>query len=330
MKQRNLYVAALAMALVGCSNEEVVNMPDLSDTPISVIAGVKDMETRAGYDENNLPERLVLHVIQDASSTTSAYNYNKAEMMYNSASGKWEAANLPAGTLMLWKNSTPFATVISYTAPATSNKYFLNGGLHTFSQGDGTMTGLQSNMCVLEDQSTETALKQSDFLHYRGEGINPDTDGSITIPFSHVLSKLRISYKYGTELGDAVVSLSKCVISNVRVNLVMDFLNGKEGTLTAADGGYDHAVVCYVDDAQKEAEVILPPQVFESTPAKLSFYVLVGGEEKVFSCNIDAATLDAGKCYDMDVTIGRDRVAMGSVAINSWNTETEGGMLETE
>lgn len=63
-----LFLAALAAIVVGCSSDDTPQTPtDVSaSAPVTVNVGVGSMETRAGHDKNNLPDKFILNFAETA------------------------------------------------------------------------------------------------------------------------------------------------------------------------------------------------------------------------------------------------------------------------
>ena len=173
-------MAAMAFLLASCAGEEEVTTPadSLKGKPINVDVLVSDIKTRAGYDTENLPTKFYLTIDQDGE------NYDYTNVVMKNEEGKWVAyesdAEGAAKKEMSWAGSTGTITVKAAT----------------FSLSDASTT-----LNALADQSTAEGIKASDHLYYYSNAVKPSENGTISIPFDHIMSKLEIKVTLRTQYG---------------------------------------------------------------------------------------------------------------------------------
>ena len=189
--KRIIYFAALAALLAGCSKNTQSETP-LRDTPISVNVLMPEIQTRAGYDESNLPTKFYLSIDQKGTK----YDYTNVVMKYEY--GKWvayesDAENAPE-KLLLWEGSPVSASVTAATFPLDGSAPY--------------------TVSVSDDQSTDEKLKASDYLWYSDE-ILPSENG-ISISFCHIMSKVKIEITLGNEYADNTDPVTSVAILNTK------------------------------------------------------------------------------------------------------------------
>ena len=173
-------MAAMAFLFASCAGEEEVTTPadSLKGKPINVDVLVSDIKTRAGYDTDNLPTKFYLTIDQDGEN----YDYTNVVMKYEGDT--WVAyesdAEGAAKKEMLWANATGNITVKAATFSLSSASTTLN---------------------AQTDQSTAEGIKASDHLYYSSNAVKPSENGTISIPFDHIMSKLEIKVTLRNQYG---------------------------------------------------------------------------------------------------------------------------------
>ena len=297
MKTKKYFIiAAAALILAACSNDNTPQVDVLKDTPITVTAGVEGMLTRAGHDASSLPAKFYLSVTQDADNTLSKYNYTNLEM----TKGADNAYTAPASANLLWKDSNRDVAVNAYTT-------------------DGTTFTVQT------DQSTAENVITSDLLGAVKSSNNTDvtiTDDQIAINFRHLLCKLDVTFSWGTELATAA---DKAISSVMYQGFGTDVTLDREAC-TVTNGTASADIKAYVNELTSEA--IFAPYVSEAP--KIVITTTIDGVDRVFSIGVKAPAdgFASGNRYTMNVTIGGTSVENGSVTAtlaNGWETGDANG-----
>ena len=175
------YLAMVAVTAIfaGCANDEDALLPNdsLKDTPINVDVLVSGINTRAGYDADNLPKMFYLSIDQK----DTKYDYANVVMKYDGS--KWVAYESDATDAekkqLLWEGSegNVIVTAATFPLPKTSTSYALS---------------------VQTDQSTAEGIKASDHLYYYSNAVTPST-GGISLGLNHIMSKITVKLTLGTE-----------------------------------------------------------------------------------------------------------------------------------
>ena len=292
-------MAAMAFLLASCAGEEEVTTPadSLKGKPINVDVLVSDIKTRAGYDTKNLPTKFYLTIDQDGEN----YDYTNVVMKYEE--GKWVAyvsdAEGAAKKEMMWANSTGTITVKAATFSLSSASTTLN---------------------ALTDQSTAEGIKASDYLYYSSNAVKPSENGTISIPFDHIMSKLEITVTLRTQYGASETTPITSAIGS------------------ATNATYSHAVATPWSTPSDVSEIKLCPSGSYSATGRTATYeaILIPQNiaENIFGVKVtiddksytwksaNAVTLEGGKKYTLNLTLGKDELTLNTLSVSNWNEKT--------
>lgn len=296
--KRIIYFAALAALLAGCSKNTQSETP-LRDKPISVNVLMPEIQTRAGYDESNLPTKFYLSIDQKGTK----YDYNVV-MKYEY--GKWvayesDAENAPK-KLLLWEGSNLGIFVTAATFPLDGSAPY--------------------TVSVSDDQSTEAKLKASDYLWYFDEvSPNPNENG-ISIRFCHIMSKVKIEITLGNEYADNTDPVTSVAVLNTKTQA---HYAPKNGALFGNQSDPKAILACktgYNPDTRTASfEVILVPQTVAAGSFGLS--ILVGDNTYEWFSSSAEVTLGSNNEYTLSLTAGKDKVSGNTFTTSEWGS-TEG------
>ena len=294
--KRIIYFAALAALLAGCSKNTQSETP-LRDTPISVNVLMPEIQTRAGYDESNLPTKFYLSIDQNGTK----YDYTNV-VMKKPEYGKWEAYESDAvdapKKLLLWEGSNSGISVTAATFPL-----------------DGSASYTVS---VSDDQSTEAKLKASDYLWYFDEVSPNPNENVISIRFCHIMSKVKIEITLGNEYADNTDPVTSVAVLNTKTQAHYDPKNGTlfgnqsiPASILACKTGYNRGTRI------ASFEVILVPQTVAAGSFGLS--ILVGDNTYEWFSSAEV-TLGGNKEYTLSLTAGKDKASVNSFTTSSWGS----------
>lgn len=292
--KRIIYFAALAALLAGCSKNTQSETP-LRDTPISVNVLMPEIQTRAGYDESNLPTKFYLSIDQNGTK----YDYTNV-VMKKPEYGKWEAYESDAvdapTKLMLWEGSPVSASVTAATFPLDGSAPY--------------------TVSVSGDQATDEKLKASDYLWYSDE-IHPSENG-ISIRFCHIMSKVKIEITLGNEYADDTDPVTSVAVLNTNTQALYEPRNGAlfgnqsdPASILACKTGYNSGT------RTASFEVILVPQTVAAGSFGLS--ILVGDNTYEWFSSAEV-TLGGNKEYTLSLTAGKDKASVNRFTTSSWGS----------
>ena len=277
-------MVAVTAIFAGCANDEDALLPNdsLKDTPINVDVLVSGINTRAGYDADNLPKMFYLSINQNGTK----YDYTNVVMKYEGS--KWVAyesdATDAAKKQLLWEGSevNVIVTAATFPLPEASTSYALS---------------------VQTDQSTADAVKASDHLCYYSYMVMPST-GGISLELDHIMSKITVKLTLGTEYESSATNPITSV-SAFGASTGATYSPGA-GTPWSAESNVSKISlfpsVAY-NKAERTAtyEAILVPQ----TIAENTFGIEIRIGEKTYEWKSAAAfTLTGGTNHTLEMTVG--------------------------
>ena len=317
--KRILYFAALVALLAGCSKSSQSDTP-LRDTPISVNVLLPEILTRAGFDSANLPTLFYLSIDQ------SGTNYDYTNVVMKFEEGAWvayeSAEETAAAKQLLWEGSTGNVTV---TAATFSLSY--------------SSAAPSYELSALADQSTDANVKASDHLCYYSTGVKPSKEG-ISIPFGHIMSKLKITLTLGTEYEDATdnpISSVAVFGSNIKgtyLPIIQSSISSQSNSGSFGPQPNPITIVKWGSQSENSIiktlplsyssltatyEAILIPQ----TIAANNFVVEILIGDKTYEWKSTAEVeLEEGKEYTLALTAGKDKVSGSRFTASTWGSGT--------
>ena len=296
-----LAMAALAAIFAGCSNndDEVMKPKEsLKDTPINVNVLLTDIQTRAGYDNNNQPTLFYLSIDQAGES----YDYTNVVMKYDGS--KWvayESADESAvQKQMLWEGSEDNVTITAATfSLETPPSYSLSASA---------------------DQSSDAKLKSSDHLYYYSNEVEPSASG-ISISFDHIMSKLEIALTLRDEFEGLTDPITSVMLSGTSLTATYAPANADKWSdySTADEVIKTCPLVAYDTDARTATyEVILLPQTVAANTFCVTIFI---GDKSYEWTSANAVTLASSNKYTLALTVGKDKVSGNSFTAAPWVSE---------
>ncbi len=299
-------MAAMAFLLASCAGEEEVTTPadSLKGKPINVDVLVSDIKTRAGYDTKNLPTKFYLTIDQEGAES----DYTNVVMKYEE--GKWvayESDDEGAATVdMIWANATGNIAVKAATFSLTSTSTPLN---------------------ALTDQSTAEGIKASDHLYYFSNAVTPSENGTISIPFNHIMSKLEIKVtlrnQYGTPETNpitsaiAIGSATSATYSHAGATPWSNYNSAVSNISLCPSESYSAAERTATYEA-----ILIPQNIAAST-----FGVKVKIGDKTYTWkSANAVKFDGGKKYTLNLTLGKDELTLNTISVSNWYEKTVTGL----
>lgn len=294
-------MAALAAIFAGCSNndDEVMKPKEsLKDTPINVNVLLTDIQTRAGYDNNNQPTLFYLSIDQAGGN----YDYTNVVMKYEGS--KWvayESADESAvQKQLLWEGSEGDVTVTAATfSLATSPSYSLSASA---------------------DQSSDAKLKSSDHLCYYSNKVEPSASG-ISISFDHIMSKLEIALTLRDEFEGLTDPITSVMLSGTSLTATYAPANAdKWSDYSTADEVINTCPLLAYDKNARTAtyEVILLPQTVAANTFCVTIFI---GDKSYEWTSANAVTLASSNKYTLALTVGKDKVSGNSFTAAPWVSE---------
>ena len=325
-----LTMAALATAVVSCSNDEDLaqnNYP--MDNVVRIMTSVDGMNTRASYGNSTDKLNSFGFCINNAGS--DKYTYDNVKVTK-------EGSNWIPATQMLWQNSTTAVDILAY-APYQETTEDASGKVNVFGKTDYAFS-------VKEDQSNAEDYS-SDLIVYKKTGFKPESDlntnQAVDVSFTHLLSQLNLTIELRDQFNqDEKKPVTSATVTDVKVdgtfirskvNFAADPISVRfDGQVpkaitpetvafTKADKTTDHATFKY--------SAIVIPQWISAGVFCISFKV--NGNDYIWTSTSDVNFV-SGKKHDLLLLVGKDVVQGGAISAKPWGEGTTGttGSLETD
>ena len=298
-------MAAFAFLFASCAGEEEVATPanPLKNKPINVDVLVSDIKTRAGYDNTSLPTKFYLTIDQGCED----YDYNNVVMKYED--NKWVAYESDAANAnkveMHWAGSEGNITVKAAT----------------FSLAEASTT-----LSALTDQSTAEAIKSSDHLCYYSDAVMPSSDGTISIPLDHVMSKLEVKVTLRTQYGGSDTNpITSAVAFGSAISATYTIAEATPWSNKSAASDITPCLSAPHNSTNRIAtyEAILIPQEIASNTFGVT--VTIGDKSYTWK-SANPITLQGGMKYTLDLTLGKNELTLNTLSVGEWNKETVTGL----
>ena len=298
-------MAAMAFLLASCAGEEEVTTPadSLKGKPINVDVLVSDIKTRAGYDTDDLPTKFYLTIDQKGTE----YDYNNVVMKYEGDS--WVAYESDAENAekkqLLWEGSEGNVTVTAATF---------------------SLSSASTTLKALTNQSKAEGIKASDHLYYSSNAVKPSENGTISIPFNHIMSKLEIKVTLRTQYGAsenpitsaiAIGSATSATYSHAEATTWSNDNSAVSDISLCPSGSYSATERIATYEA-----ILIPQNISENT---FGVKVTIGNKSYTWK-SANAVTLEGGMKYTLNLTLGKDELTLNKISVSNWNEKTVTGL----
>ena len=293
-------MAAFAFLFASCAGEEEVTTPanPLKNKPINVDVLVSDIKTRAGYDTDNLPTQFYLTIDQGGTE----HNYNNVVM--KNEDGKWVAYESDAADAnkvdMHWAGSEGNITVKAAT----------------FSLAEAS-----ASLSAQTEQSTAEAIKSSDHLYYYSNAVTPSSDGTISIPLDHVMSKLEVKVTLRNQYGGSGSNpITSAIVFGSATSATYTITEALKWNELSAASDITPCLSAYNSTnriATYEA-ILIPQEIATNT---FGVKVTIGGKSYTWK-SANPITLEGGKKYTLDLTLGKNELTLNTLSVGDWKEET--------
>lgn len=331
MKFATTYSISIALLLLaaGCSTQEAAreqgNFP--ADHVIRVNPTVVSA-TRGSYTTANLAKFDIL--VEDNNSPASKYTYSNTP--FKKSESGWASDKM-----LLWSKSSSEVLVYAI-APSV-------GLESTVSVDDINDAQKGASLEVQIEQSKDD--NSSDYLGWTSGKKKVSellgTDGKLSFVFTHLLTRLSVTFKLGTEFNVSGVPAQNVISDVVISGTARDFkLKGASdyASFTVEPGTAASDIKPYNVDWTSAGdktgnctsvyECILVPQKVASGTLKISFKADGKNYEWTYSdANASPLTLAGNTAYTLTLKVGKDVVIAGGFSATEWK-EGEGGSLYTE
>ena len=323
MKHSNIILPLLAAVALSSCNKQAVTDALLPEDRIIRVETSVGPDTKGSYTSDKLDEFVLF--VQNSTATgegKKSYNY---KVDFKRVDGVWTPQG---GVLPLWRNATDEIHMIAIAPPAVLDD---NVTYDSFA-GSGNVIASVQSVQTKEDNGSDIIgwskrRKASEFLE----------NGKVKISFSHLMSKLSLSFELATEFNAQGIPAND-IVSNViisgacnKASILWDDIS--KGSLTTNHSASDSDITAYNtnwtsasskdEKCISEWECILVPKV---DPITITITFDVNGV--AYSCKATHG-FGPGCNHKLKIIVGSDVAYPSGMSISVW---TDGGSsnLETE
>ncbi len=303
--KKYMAMAVVATMLAACDKNEDIAVPaqdSMTDTPVMINAGVADMTTRAGHDAGALTNgEMGFFLTTEGTNGDAKYNTVNKKMVYKTGKG-WMPED---GTSLLWKNKTANVHYIAY---------------HPYD------VMADNGICPISVTQEQTSVNVIDLLYAEGYTTCGVSRGSIDVAMKHAMTKLTVTLRPGTELGETP-QFKSVVLKDMAERAKFDLEEGTTWTY------FDPNTLCDITMVQNDNlsyEAIVIPQKFEDSEFVVEISTM---DNRKFVFRQNNVTLSMGMAYTLNLIVGKDKVEFDNAGISAedWDTpDNWNGIFETE
>ena len=320
MKHSNIILPLLAAVALSSCNKQAVTDALLPEDRIIRVETSVGPDTKGSYTSANLDEFVLF--VQNSTATgegKKSYNY---KVVFKRVDGVWTPQG---GVLPLWRNATDEIHMIAIAPPAVLDD---NVTYDSFA-GSGNVIASVQSVQTKDDTGSDIigwskSGKASTFLE----------NGKVKIDFSHLMSKLSLSFELATEFNAQGIPAND-IVSNVIISGACNkaSLLLSKGSLTTNPSASDSDITAYNtnwtsasskdEKCVSQWECILVPKV---GPITITIDFDVNGV--AYSCKATHG-FGPGCNHKLKIIVGSDVAYPSGMSISAW---TDGGSsnLETE
>ena len=284
-------LAAAAIAMAACSNDdESVNIAQ-NDNVISLSASVAGPATRAAYNVQStcFDAGQVINVeCTPTGGTLASYTYTTV-----AASGNVNALSPTSGT-HYWPANGSTVTVKAYYP--------------------STVASSTTSFSVQDNQSTDASYMQSDLM-YSTTMTEPaaKAGGTIGLTFNHALTKIIVKLTPGA--GMDATAIANCTVT-LHAKKAATISSGEVTAATDAAAG--DIIVGTGSDATNGIAAIIVPQTIDGSSTPQDFITITsGGNSATYKLSAET-TFAAGTVYTYSLAVGMNGVTLQSTSITNW------------
>ena len=291
MKTRHFALAALALTLAACNNDN----ENLNDGPVAAVINAEISDA----------------VATRASGTTWAerdkIGISESRFGYTNVPYRWESGKFtPTGTIIFFQDDDP--TTFSAYYP-----YDADGGTLTAT----TDATAQQNQPAIDFLYATGATAST---HNPEVNFTDDTDaGGTDCSFHHCMSQITLTFKEGSGVDFSTIQPTGYTLSGLMLTGSFDTTTG---TAETDDATAAQNLDMKLTNGALTSSVILFPQ----TKASIGLSVYYNSQPYTATLTIPDGALKAGNNYTWTVTVRNKDLSIESAKITDWNPVTGGNV----
>ena len=299
MKPSFLLVAAAALTLAACGNDE-----NLNDGPVPIrLSSSLEVQTRAATDIQgnafDANEKVDVFIMEDVPTGQTATTVYDQPLVYTTGGN---GAMNPTGGQPYFPTSGNGVNIYAYYPVDVA--YYI----------EDTET---IEFTVKPDQSTEANYKASDLMFAKAANPVSRTANAVPLTFTHLLSKVTIILEAGAGLEEADLIDAKVELLDVKPKITLTTISG---SISAAEGEPTNITVFTAAEGALSGSAIIVPQ---ELPARFVRVTLDDGGVLVGTLSGNSRPdLKSGNAYIYTITVNLTGLNI-TVSIKQW-TDNEG------
>ena len=284
-KQYLISLIALAgmLMLSGCNKEPGIGADYAGQITIQATIG---QMTKVAYNGNatsfSIGDSISLYGWTGSNTTVSG------QRVVDGVSNIFDGSKWIPSTSMCWKNST-------------TSHYFL--GIYPVQAG---LTGFTDAPFILNpaDYTSSDLLIATNLTGVKA------TDGPVNLTFDHVMAKLNVNLKFRNEVG--VNPVVESVTATSKSTATVNYLTKK----VTATGSSSAVVIPQSIDTVAGCDLSYSGLQIPQNGVKV-ITITINGKKYVYESTQDIP-LKSGKITNLDLTVGKDIIELGTVSVSDW------------
>lgn len=321
MKHSNIILPLLAAVALSSCNKQAATDALLPEDRIIRVETSVDPDTKGSYTSDNLDEFILFVRNETATNDYNITSYNY-KVVFKKVDGVWT----PQGRVLpLWRKAEDIIHMIAIAPPSVlgDNVTYDHFGWH-----DGVIASVQSLQTI--DNNGSDIIGWSKY----GEAWRFLEYGKVNIGFSHLMSKLSLSFELATEFNAQGIPAND-IVSNVIISGAYNQASIQSGLDDICANPYksESDIKAYNikwtsasskdEKCISEWECILVPKV-----DRITITITFDVNGVAYSCNVTHG-FEPGCNHKLKIIVGNDVAYPSGMSISAW---TDGGSsnLETE
>ena len=291
MRIRYFTLAALALALAACTNDE----ENLNDGPVAAVINAE------------ISDAVSTRASGTAWAERDEIGISESRFGYTNVPYRWESGKFtPTGTIIFFQDDDP--TTFSAYYP-----YDADGGTLTAT----TDATAQQNQPAIDFLYATGATAST---HNPEVNFTDDTDaGGTDCSFHHCMSQITLTFKEGSGVDFSTIQPTGYTLSGLMLTGSFDTTTG---TAETDDATAAQDLDMTLTNGALTSSVILFPQ----TKASIGLSVYYNSQPYTATLTIPDGALKAGNNYTWTVTVRNKDLSIESAKITDWNPVTGGNV----
>lgn len=309
-------LAAAALAMVACSNDESENSLVQNGEPIRLTASVGNAaQTRAAVDLQSTAfatgEEIYVECTPSVSGSLAHAIYTTGEAATNV-----NALTLKTGeTALRWPASGTINLDAYYPSYVNSSTTGFTVSTDQSAAGDATLQSLSTEVEGYAARELARGYKGSDLMYATTIPTQSKQDAAVGLTFNHALTKIVVNLTAGDGL--TADDLAACVVTmNAKKSIGIS-----KGKAAKQDNQYTASLDATIKmgTGPNNAAIIVPQLISATNESKVNFITVTttGGHSVTYQLSANK-TFEEGRVYTYNLTVSMKAITLQSTTITNW------------